>query len=191
MKNKLSINTSKILDLKKSAQETIQNYTDKIEFLESIEICYKKDDSEYAFLNKAFRLKEGSPYRSFNVTREGDGDWVYVLSATDTRTDKYISTRLYGYQNLEMNYSTREYDIPEGISKDRVIKESCRVPYYVLNTKELQETLVGDIHSLYEWREENVIKRNNIDVTVKILRDTVDKLNALEDIPYGWKDIIW
>lgn len=191
MKNTLSINTSKILDLKKSAQETIQNYTDKIEFLESIEIDYKKDGSEYVFLNKAFRLKEGSPYKNFKVTREGEGHWAYELSAVDTRTNKYINARLYGYQNLEMNYSTREYDIPEGISKDRVIKESCFVPYYALNTKELQETLVSDICSLYEWREAKVIEMNNIDAMVKILKDTVDKLNALEDIPYGWKDIIW
>lgn len=183
----VTINYSDIEDLKKDASKSINNYVNSIALLESIEFVKKKDGTDYVNLIKALRLKEGSPFKNLNIYRDGES---YYVSATNINTDTYVKEYISGYENLVYNYAKQEYIVPDSISRDRIIDEYCRVPYYMLNTDEMNARISKMAMSLRSYKKETEDKVARLDAMYEILQDTAKKLNELGDLPYKWKDCI-
>ena len=183
----IKVDMNEIANLKTKYKVMIRDYETSIALLESIELIFKKDGSEYANILKAFKLKDNSRFAHFNVVRD---DESFIITATDTTTDKYVKEHISGYENLNYNYAKKEYILPEGVTDDRVIEGGWRVPYYMLNTTEMNERIAKMIENYYSYKKEAEDKVQRIDAMCDILNETAKKLNDLGDLPYGWKECI-
>lgn len=185
----IRVDMNEVENLKSKYKVMIKNYETSIALLKSIEVIYKKDGTEYANMLNAFKLKDNSRFKNFKVCRDDEN---YIITATDTTTDTYVKETIYGYENLVYDYSTGagKYIIPEGVTEDRVISGGWRVPYYMLNTKEMNDRISNMISNYYSFKEENEKKAQRIDAMCDILKETANKLNDLGELPYGWKECI-
>lgn len=183
----VSLDMYEVEKLKEKYNVMIKNYENLIELLKSLEVIYKKDGTDYANMLKAFKLKWGSHFKNLNVYRDEE---TFIVSATDTNTDNCVKEHIYGYENLERNYSTGEYKIPDGVTEDRVISGGWRVPYYMLNTKEMNNRIAQMVSNYYSFKKEAEAKLSRIDAMCEILKETATKLNTLGELPYGWKECL-
>lgn len=183
----VSLDMNEVENLKSNYVVMIKNYETSIALLKAIDVIYKKDGTEYANMLNAFKLKDGSRFKNFKVFREDEN---YVIVAIDTTTDTYVKETIYGYENLEYNYVENKYNLPEGVTEDRVIGGGWRVPYYMFNTKEMNDKIARTISNYYSFKKNAEEKTQRIDAMCEILKETAKKLNDLGELPYGWKECL-
>ena len=184
-KDVITIIDYKVKELREKLEKQIVAYDNELSLLSSIYVATKKDGTEYANLVKGFR-NNNPQFTNFRVLRDEDNRFTVSAYLNDT----YVNVDVYGYENLTYDYTEQKYVTPTGVDEDRVLGGGWRVPYYLLNTDELNERIKGMYNARLVWKREAMNKLKNIDTMVEILSDTARKLNALGDIPYGWKDCI-
>lgn len=154
----------------------IETHTREIEFLKEIHIAYTKDGREFKNLTLAFKF-DNDKYEG-RVVREDD---CFVVYGCPKENCKSVNIRLYAYHNLEYSYAKKEYIVPDGVDESRVIKtESWRVPYYLYNTKELQDLLEREIKYRETWIEEAKRKLEILPKIKEILNTTCEELNKVD-----------
>lgn len=183
----VSLDMNEVENLKSKYVEMIKNYETSTALLKAIEVAYKKDGTEYANVLNAFKLKDNSRFKNFKAFREDEN---YIIVAIDTTTDTYVKETIYGYENLQYNYIENKYTLPEGVTEDRVIGGGWRVPYYMLNAKEMKDKIARMISNYCSFKDDAEEKTQRIDAMCEVLKETATKLNALGELPYGWKECL-
>lgn len=153
----------------------IKDNLNKIEFLKEVHLSLTKDGKEFHHLTKAFKF-DNNKFEG-EVSKEDD---IYVLRGYNKETKEFIPRILiYDYIQLKYNYSKNCYPTPEGVDETRIVKEGWRVPYYLKNTKELEESIQKCIQGAKESIEE---EKKKLEVLPKLKKLTEKYLKDIEAI---------
>jgi len=153
----------------------IKDNLNKIEFLKEVHLSLTKDGKEFQHLTKAFKF-DNNKFEG-EVCKEDD---YYVLRGYNKETKEFTPRiSIYDYIQLDYDYSKNCYPTPEGVDETRIIRGTWRVPYYLKNTKELEESIQKQIQGAKENIEQ---EKRKLEVLPKLKKLTEKYLKDMEAI---------
>ena len=180
------LDMNKVNKLIEEGKQRIEKYNDEFMLLNCLTVAKKKNGEEYVNPTQALKLVEGSPFTGLAIYKNDDN---YMISAY--KDDTRVAVRLDGYKQLKYNYAKQEYDLPEGVTEERVLgRETWRVPYYLLNAKELRDEIENDKSYRLVWMKDEQTRIDNLNEVLPFVEALCNKANELGDLPYGWTSII-
>lgn len=180
------LDMNKVNELIGKGKQRIDTYNNEFMLLNSLTIAKKKNGEEYVNPTQAIKLVDGSPFTDLSIYKDDDN---YMVSAY--KDDIKVAIRLDGYKQLKYNYAKQEYDLPEGVTEERVLgRDTWRVPYYILNTKELRDEIERDKSNRLKWISDEQLRIDNLNEVLPFVEALCNKANELGNLPYGWTSII-
>lgn len=180
------LDMNKVNKLIEEGKQRIETYNNEFMLLNSLTIAKKKNGEEYVNTTQAIKLVDGSPFTDLSIYKNDDN---YMVSAY--KGDTRVAVRLDGYKQLKYNYAKKEYDLPEGVAEERVLGEGTwRVPYYLLNAKELRDEIENDKSYRLNWIKDEQTRIDNLTAILPFVEALCNKANELGNLPYGWTSII-
>lgn len=180
------LDRNKVNELIEKGKQRIETYNNEFMLLNSLTIAKKKNGEEYVNTTQAIKLVDGSPFTDLSIYKDDDN---YMISAYKYGTR--VAVRLDGYKQLKYSYAKQEYDLPEGVTEERVLgRDTCRVPYYLLNAKELRDEIERDKSNRLNWIKDEQTRIDNLNEVLPFVEALCNKANELGELPYGWTSII-
>ena len=180
------LDMNKVNKLIEDGKQRIEKYNDEFMLLNCLTIAKKKNGEEYVNPTQAIKLTDGSPFTNLAIYKDDDN---YMISAY--KGAFRVAIRLDGYKQLKYNYAKKEYELTEGVTEERVLgRDTCRVPYYLLNAKELRDEIENDKSNRLGWMKDEQIRLDNLTAILPFVEALCNKANELGDLPYDWTSII-
>lgn len=180
------LDRNKVNELIEKGKQHIETYNNEFMLLNCLTIAKKKNGEEYVNPTQAIKLVEGSQFTDLSIYKDDDN---YMISAYNG--DTKVAIRLDGYKQLKYNYIKSEYDLPEGVTEERVLgRDTWRVPYYLLNAKELRDEIENDKSHRLNWIKDEQTRIDNLNEVLPFVEALCNRANELGDLPYGWTSII-
>lgn len=180
------LDMNKVNKLIEEGKQRMEKYNDEFMLLNCLTVAKKKNGEEYVNPTQALKLVDGSPFTGLTICKNDDN---YMISAYNG--EYRVAIRLDGYKQLKYNYAKQEYDLPEGVTEERVLgRDTWRVPYYLLNAKELRDEIERDKSNRLGWIKNEQTRIDNLNGVLPYVEALCDMANKLGELPYGWTSII-
>lgn len=180
------LDMNKVNKLIEDGKQRIEKYNDEFMLLNCLTIAKKKNGEEYVNPTQAIKLADCSPFTNLEIYKNDDN---YMISAY--KGAFRVAIRLDGYKQLKYNYAKKEYELTEGVTEERVLgRDTCRVPYYLLNAKELRDEIENDKSYRLNWIKDEQTRLDNLTKILPLVEALCNKANELGDLPYDWTSII-